>query len=285
MNIKAVARMTNLSVDTIRAWERRYRAIKPDRTDNGRRAFSSEDVERLILLRKISAAGMSISRIAALSNAQLRDLMRLATQNGDADDAGALRIVKAIRSRNVTRLSEELLHTALICSPAEFGDDIIAAVVTELERDADTFRTSELLLACSLASISSTLFAKYRRRGAPVFVSLGLPGSRCATARLIAALVASQAGFDGVDIGTPIPARAIAQLLRDLNAVGAVVTADLSAAEEVAALAGLQHGLPQIDFVFMGCGDRAIHSGLITARSFRELSAFLEALPRHAAAS
>ena len=53
LSIKTVAQMANLSIDTIRAWEKRYRAVVPQRAQGGRRQFSRDDVERLVLLREI----------------------------------------------------------------------------------------------------------------------------------------------------------------------------------------------------------------------------------------
>ena len=44
--IRAVARMTGLSLDTLRAWERRYDAVVPGRGQRGRE-YSDEDVARL----------------------------------------------------------------------------------------------------------------------------------------------------------------------------------------------------------------------------------------------
>lgn len=72
--IRAVAKLTGLSVDTLRAWERRYQAITPDRNGHGR-LYSEADIERLILLRKVVDRGHSISQIAPLPNEQLEALM------------------------------------------------------------------------------------------------------------------------------------------------------------------------------------------------------------------
>ena len=41
--IRVVSRMTGLSVDTLRAWERRYQAVSPSRDDRGR-AYSDAQV-------------------------------------------------------------------------------------------------------------------------------------------------------------------------------------------------------------------------------------------------
>src|SRR6187401_688956 len=47
--IRAVSRLTGIGIDTLRAWERRYRAVEPVRDRRGR-MYSDEDVARLRLL-------------------------------------------------------------------------------------------------------------------------------------------------------------------------------------------------------------------------------------------
>ncbi len=172
LSIKTVARLANLSIDTIRAWEKRYRAVVPERAHGGHRVFSTTDVERLVLLREIVSSGTAISRIANCSTAELRGIMRVAASGGESDDADVVRLLRAIRAHDVPLLCEELLSVALIRSATEFGDDVIAAVLTELERDAEARHTGELLLASALVSVSSTLLEKYRGDAvAPVLTS------------------------------------------------------------------------------------------------------------------
>ncbi len=65
--IQVVARRTGLSLDLLRAWEKRYGVVEPERTEGGRRLYSDEDVERLRLLKRASDAGRRISRISKLN--------------------------------------------------------------------------------------------------------------------------------------------------------------------------------------------------------------------------
>src|SRR5579871_2950965 len=76
--IKFVAQHTGLSAHTIRAWERRYAALSPERTATNRRLYSTDDMEKLSLLRRAVQAGHNIGQIARLS---LSDLQRLLAQN------------------------------------------------------------------------------------------------------------------------------------------------------------------------------------------------------------
>ena len=70
--IGAVARLTGISVHTLRVWERRHDAVAVTRSEGGRRLYTAEDVERLTLLKRLIDRGETISQIAGLTLAQLR---------------------------------------------------------------------------------------------------------------------------------------------------------------------------------------------------------------------
>jgi len=72
--IKRVARLTGLSPYVLRIWEQRYGAVEPQRTATNRRLYSSEDVERLSLLREVTQAGYNIGQVATLPADRLREL-------------------------------------------------------------------------------------------------------------------------------------------------------------------------------------------------------------------
>ncbi|MEM9293668.1 MAG: MerR family transcriptional regulator, partial [Acidobacteriota bacterium] len=73
--IRVVARRTGLKTDLIRAWERRYGAIEPQRTAGRHRSYSEEDIHRLLLLRQATESGFPIGQVAQLPTADLEDLV------------------------------------------------------------------------------------------------------------------------------------------------------------------------------------------------------------------
>jgi DNA-binding transcriptional MerR regulator len=75
MNIQAVARLVGLNEHTIRAWEKRYGAISPERADSGRRTYTIAETERLQLLASLVRRGHSIGTIASLANSKLEHLL------------------------------------------------------------------------------------------------------------------------------------------------------------------------------------------------------------------
>ncbi len=69
--IGAVSRITNIPVDTLRIWERRYSVVVPIRSDNADRLYQREDINRLTLLKMLVDRSHSIGSIAHLSNEEL----------------------------------------------------------------------------------------------------------------------------------------------------------------------------------------------------------------------
>jgi MerR family transcriptional regulator, light-induced transcriptional regulator len=72
--MKIVSQRTGLSPHVVRAWEKRYGAVEPNRSGTNRRLYSESDIARLNLLHALTQAGHSIGQIGRLSTAQLQKL-------------------------------------------------------------------------------------------------------------------------------------------------------------------------------------------------------------------
>ena len=70
--IGAVAKITGIGSETLRAWERRYKAVVPKRSDSGDRVYSQDDLSKLFMLKNLVDAGNSIGTIAHLSLNELK---------------------------------------------------------------------------------------------------------------------------------------------------------------------------------------------------------------------
>ena len=128
--IQVVSRRTGLTADVIRAWERRYNAIKPIRASNSRRLYNDNDVEKLILLRRATSVGRRIGDVATLSIKQLRKLV-------DTDESAVSKLpIHAIQQRPstgsvmeyfdecldaITRLNNEDLYRSLSEASTSLG--------------------------------------------------------------------------------------------------------------------------------------------------------------------
>ena len=72
---KSCIRLTGLSIHVIRAWEKRYNVVVPERTDTNRRLYSHSDIEKLKLLSNASEKGYAIGSFSSLSIDDLRNII------------------------------------------------------------------------------------------------------------------------------------------------------------------------------------------------------------------
>jgi len=71
----AVARIAGMPVATLRIWEQRYQAVRPITAASGHRLYSSADVERATLLRRLTTKGHAIGLLASLETDQMREML------------------------------------------------------------------------------------------------------------------------------------------------------------------------------------------------------------------
>lgn len=80
-NIQEAATLSGLSAHTIRAWEKRYQAVKPSRTETGKRAYQEAEIERLRILGLLVNLGSTIGQIARLSDEELATMLTKLSQS------------------------------------------------------------------------------------------------------------------------------------------------------------------------------------------------------------
>lgn len=150
--IQVAASRSGLSAHVIRVWERRYRAVEPERDEGGRRFYSEEEIERLRLLREATEAGHAIGTIARLERDRLVDLVARArpahpvTATGGDDTAGEVRraCFDAVR-----QLHSAALDAALQRGLVRFGHQgLLQRIVSPLAVEiGDAWRAGTLTAA------------------------------------------------------------------------------------------------------------------------------------------
>jgi DNA-binding transcriptional MerR regulator len=73
-NIQVASQLSGVASATIRAWEKRYNAVVPERGENKHRLYSETDIEKLALLFKLTELGQSIGKVAHLPIEELKDI-------------------------------------------------------------------------------------------------------------------------------------------------------------------------------------------------------------------
>ncbi len=118
----AVARMVRMPVATLRNWERRYVLTAPPSSPSGHRLYTATDVQRVALLRQLTALGHAIGAIAALNMDELQQVAathaRTAAGRQDAPRAHGADLAAAA--------SDAVLALATEPAPRRYDDATLA---------------------------------------------------------------------------------------------------------------------------------------------------------------
>ncbi|GLR09936.1 helix-turn-helix-type transcriptional regulator [Mixta theicola] len=72
-SIGDVAERCGINPVTLRAWQRRYGLLKPQRTEGGHRQFDDEDVQRIEEIKRWIASGVPVGKVKTLLEGENRD--------------------------------------------------------------------------------------------------------------------------------------------------------------------------------------------------------------------
>ena len=247
--IGRVTKLTGLSVDVVRVWERRYGAVRPARSDGGTRLYSDADIRRLQRLRRAVDGGHSISQAARLSESELDELITDAQPSVEAADphrAVRERFIEAVGTMDAVAADLELARAATLFPVREVVKQIIAPIINEIgERRAhrEFGIAHERLASGLLRNLAGSLFRLCVPSGdSDTVVLASLSGDRRETEILLAAILAAAHSRRVVFLGAEVPAAEIALAVRLTGARTlylSLIDAHNTANQELAAIAGL----------------------------------------------
>jgi len=229
-SIKAVSLATGLSVETLRAWERRYGLIRPQRDGSGRRIYDAADVARLRRLRHATERGHPIGRIAELTDDQLSALLAEAPerQNRAAANAFVQRILDAATNFRPTECERALTLAISLLPAAQLIEHVLEPALVQVgERwHAGEFSIAQerLVSACVRRHVGLVLDAYERLSRGPLIVFATLPGEAHELGLLMSALLAASKGFRSQYLGPGLPARELAQYANRVNAAAIAIS-------------------------------------------------------------
>ncbi len=144
--IQIVSNLSGIGIHTIRKWEQRYKALTPERENNGRRLYSDEEIEKLQLLHELTTAGHSISKVAKLNNDELKNLLEKVSQ-GKTKKIEKIRLSEkfnildfqknlfyALENYKLDIISHELSKVKVLVSERTLVLEIIAPLLKEVGR-------------------------------------------------------------------------------------------------------------------------------------------------------
>ena len=228
--IRTVSSLTGVNSVTLRAWERRYGLIKPQRTPKGHRLYSREDIDLINRILALLDKGVSIG--------QVRDALErqeAATEEGAGGDAWSRyrgRMIAAIIRFDEADL-EDTYNEALSLYPvSEVTRRLVIPLLRELGRRWETAEGSIAEEHFFGVYLRNKLGARFHHRTrnvrGPRILAACLPGEQHDIGLLLFALSAVTHDYRMVLLGGDLPLEEIPAAARRSGADCVVLSGSIS---------------------------------------------------------
>ncbi len=245
--IRAVSKITGLSVDTLRAWERRYQAVAPERSDRGR-LYGPGQIERLLLLGQLVKKGHAIGGVASLPDWELKNLLE--QQPSQPAPEPELRadilapVFSAIENFDSARAGDELGRLAAVLRPRDLVYQVALPLMREVGirwHDGTLAVAQEHMVSQLLRNLLGGMMRLFRPSNPARKMVLATPAGESHEFGILAsAMLASMAGIEPVYLGPDLPALEISRAAQRVGAeviVLGITVLTKTTAKEVKAVA------------------------------------------------
>ncbi|MGG5836650.1 MULTISPECIES: MerR family transcriptional regulator [Enterobacteriaceae] len=156
-SIGEVAERCGINPVTLRAWQRRYGLLKPQRSEGGHRQFDEEDILRIEEIKRLMKSGVSVGKVKALLGTE--DLM---TQSGWTSSQEEMMLV--VRYASPTKLRARLAELRREHSFEALIDNILVPVRQRMSLDQNTVRHMASMLDGVLIEIAAASLVESRKK-------------------------------------------------------------------------------------------------------------------------
>ncbi|MBW3570365.1 MAG: MerR family transcriptional regulator [Gemmatimonadetes bacterium] len=214
--IKRVAHLTGINPATLRAWERRYGLVAPDRTGSGYRLYTDEDVAMLSRIKILVDEGLTIGE--AISRVRRGAEPLPADAGGPSIRDVRFRMLEALVSFD-RRGALDAYQDVLRLPPERRVEEVLLPVLRQVGElwEANECGVGEEHFASAfirekLAGIIEDLDTGAAR--GPEAVCAGVPGELHECGLMAAAIHLATRGWRVVYLGTNVPIEEIRRILR-----------------------------------------------------------------------
>lgn len=237
--ILVVAKRTGLTMETLRAWERRYGFPTPERRPgSNRRLYSRADVEKLLAVCGVLVHGYRVGDVIGKSTSELRALVA-----ADSEREGGLepattsesratpeRLVDLLEREEIAEIEEQLRQAAVALGPRRFVTEIAHPFAVQVGAAwADgrlSVRHEHVATECLVTRLRALLATYQDVTGRPVVLLATLPGEPHGLALQMVALYLVAAGAKPRLLGVSTPPEDILEAARafGVDVVGLTMT-------------------------------------------------------------
>jgi DNA-binding transcriptional MerR regulator/methylmalonyl-CoA mutase cobalamin-binding subunit len=254
-NIAAVERDTGLSKDVLRMWERRYGFPTPERDGNGDRLYSTEQVERLRLIKRLMDQGHRPGKLIATPYEELAQLAPRRMAAGPAAPEGPHpeldELIKLIHRHDGGAYLQAMQQRLARQGLQRFVQDTVSPLAHRIgeawEQGGIQIFEEHLFTELTKRLLRQSIAALPAGSRRPRILLTTLPGEQHLLGLLMAETLFALEGAECIPLGTQTPLQEIgrAATAHRADAVAVSFSAAFPARQIPALLLQLRMGLPE----------------------------------------
>ena len=268
--IRTVSRLTGLSTDTLRVWERRYGFPKPVRAASGLRLFSDEDLRRLTLVVRALRWGYRPSEVVHKSAPEIERLLARpldAEIDATADAPHVATLFAALMHDDLQAVSNGLRSAAATFGVKPFITKVAAPLLERVgaawERGELQVRHEHFLTELLISRIRQLVAELEGQASGPLVLLTTLPGERHTLGLQLAMLYLAAEGVASRSLGADTPLQDIVAAAQSVGAtvVGITLPQASNPGESLRQVRWLLTRLPSETEIWLGGSPaRTVHS-------------------------
>lgn len=285
-SLRQVVDLTGISEFTLRGWEGRYRALRPQRTATGRRMYSADDLLRAKALLRLTEQGLRIGEIARLPTSRLRaQIENREAPEAEKETAPQVAVLIRLAERFEWDTVDSILkRKARSLGPRGYILNLVLPLIQAINVEVGAGRFSvaqEHIFSAFLRERLFDLRASAPKRSGKMRLVVATPeGEQHELGILIASVLAALSGVTVLYLGPNVPARDLCDTCMRFKASHLLLSSTYSGTEAAKGdLLGkihfLERHLPGKTALWLaGSGCAALDLSL--ARPFRKFDSFVD---------
>ena len=237
-SIGQAALLSGVPVETIRIWERRYKAVEPVRTTGGHRKYTENDVRYLAALKSLVASGTRIGKAAKMPKKDVLSVNVTPSPTSEHEGGFEALTKKIIIAARDLR-SDEVAALLKIKGDHQAFDVVTGCYLPLLREIGVLWHAGEVSVAVEhmvenavSSEIQSLMRTTPSNSDGPIAVCAAIEGDRHEVGLLTATLFLQKQGIRTVYLGGDLPLTDLDDAVRRVRPDLVVISAMLSPQEE-----------------------------------------------------
>jgi DNA-binding transcriptional MerR regulator len=225
--IGTVSEITGINAVTLRAWERRYGLIQPERTPKGHRLYSQTDVDKIHHIVEQLGKGIAISRVAEALHTHA------AVENSEADvwERYRTRMIDAVSQFDESVL-DAVYNEAMSLYPVDIVTrQLLTPLLKQLGERWQSTQGSVAEEHFFSVFMRNKLGARFHHRNmrntGPCLIAACLPGEHHEFGLLLFALAAHARGYRLILLGANMPLAELPHVIQRTRSDGIVLSGSI----------------------------------------------------------